>query len=320
MQTWICLAVADEARVFGGNAGYDDVLSESYHWDSTVAHHAEVAVGDLIVLRDESLLMGASIIDGISKEPDRKLRRRCPECDNTDVRPRKSKQPTWRCYSGCGFEFREPKTELIDITKYTSDHAGMWVDLSGSGLTAQDLFSAQDSPRSQQSIRPASWTRIVDLLSAQNVDPGLGRLVSSLSSFSKDFGPDGGFTRTTARVRLGQPAFRRQLLEKFGPKCAFTGSQPEAVLEAAHLYSYAQVGVHHDQGGLLIRRDLHVLFDRGNLAVDPEAMRVDLDSEVRDFETYAALHGTELRVTPSAEMAEWLHTHWNRHRREPNLL
>ena len=77
-----------------------------------------------------------------------------------------------------------------------------------------------------------------------------------------------GFRDQIIRTRVGQPAFRAGLFEKFGNVCAFTGIQPEEVLEAAHLYSYARIGEHKESGGILLRRDIHSLFDRGLIGVD----------------------------------------------------
>lgn len=71
------------------------------------------------------------------------------------------------------------------------------------------------------------------------------------------------------RVRVGQAEFRLRLLARYGNVCAFSGPSPTAALEAAHLYSYAAEGRHHDDGGFLLRRDLHRLFDLGLLAVEP---------------------------------------------------
>ena len=82
-----------------------------------------------------------------------------------------------------------------------------------------------------------------------------------------------GHRQTLTRVRIGQAAFRKQLLDQFGEVCALTGPCPAEVLEAGHLYSYSKLGRHHKHGGLLLRRDVHALFDRGRLAVDPRHHR-----------------------------------------------
>ena len=110
----------------------------------------------------------------------------------------------------------------------------------------------------------------------------------------------------SVRVRLGQAEFRRRMLEEFETDCAFTGRAPLSMLEACHLYSYAAVGEHHDHGGLILRRDVHRLFDLGQVAVNPETMTIDVSDELRGFPTYASLAGRKLGVletTPRPTLA-----------------
>ena len=73
--------------------------------------------------------------------------------------------------------------------------------------------------------------------------------------------PRGGFTERTVWSRNGQGQFRQELLNCFGNMCAFTGACHTAALDAAHLYSYAREGKHRVEEGLLLRKDLHKLFD-----------------------------------------------------------
>jgi hypothetical protein len=107
----------------------------------------------------------------------------------------------------------------------------------------------------------------------------------------------GGHSIGTTKTRRGQGTFRKALLERFGPVCAISGEQPSEVLEAAHLYSYATTG-HHDvlQGGLLLRRDLHALFDCFLIGIDPGTWTVRVGDTIRDSTTYAKYDGVELKV------------------------
>lgn len=96
--------------------------------------------------------------------------------------------------------------------------------------------------------------------------------------------------------------------------CAISGSCPESVLDAAHLYSYAELGQHQRHGGLLLRSDLHRLFDRGLIAAEPDGLRVDVDESVRVFEPYGRLHGQPLRVEVPRAAGAWLEHHWLEYR------
>lgn len=77
-----------------------------------------------------------------------------------------------------------------------------------------------------------------------------------------------------------------------GAQYVVTGSATDRVLEAGHLFSYAELGSHHAHGGLLLRRDIRRLFDDGLLAVNPGALHVYVAPDLAIHAHYAALHGT----------------------------
>lgn len=68
--------------------------------------------------------------------------------------------------------------------------------------------------------------------------------------------------------RLGQQAFKSLVLTSYRRSCAITGNRVEPVLQAAHIRSVADGGLHRVDNGLLLRSDVHILFDRGYLGVD----------------------------------------------------
>jgi putative restriction endonuclease len=81
--------------------------------------------------------------------------------------------------------------------------------------------------------------------------------------------------------RQGAPLFRRQLLECYGGRCAVTGCDAEAALEAAHIIAYLGPRTNSVQNGLLLRADLHTLFDRGLLGIDPDTKAVILHDSLQ---------------------------------------
>lgn len=164
------------------------------------------------------------------------------------------------------------------------------------------------SPESQLSMRPLDWGRFLGALQARGVD-SLPRLTARSHT-----GPS-GHRSATVRVRVGQAAFRSHLLSTLGATCALTGPAPAGALEGAHLYSYAVSGVHHEHGGLLLRRDIHRLFDEGLLAVEPRTLTIDVAERLRAYPQYASLHGTHLAVEVRAGHREWLQRHWNTYRK-----
>lgn len=69
-------------------------------------------------------------------------------------------------------------------------------------------------------------------------------------------------------VRLGQDAFKAVIAHNYGYHCAITGDKVRPVLEAAHILPVAAGGQHRPDNGLLLRSDMHTLYDRGYIAVD----------------------------------------------------
>lgn len=95
--------------------------------------------------------------------------------------------------------------------------------------------------------------------------------------------------------RRGQPAFRRQLLDLYAGTCAFSGCALVEVLDAAHIIPYQGDATNHPQNGLLLRTDLHTLFDLGLLAVDTTDMTIIVAPSLKETE-YAHLSGKEVRL------------------------
>ncbi len=116
------------------------------------------------------------------------------------------------------------------------------------------------------------------------------------------------------RPRLGQGTFRVLITDNFDRRCAATGEKALPVLEAAHIRSVAEGGQHRVDNGLLLRSDLHRLYDRGYLTVDP-SYRIHVSSRLRsDFgngEIYYPLENQEIRLPrsmdlqPNCEFLEW---------------
>ncbi len=102
------------------------------------------------------------------------------------------------------------------------------------------------------------------------------------------------------RIRQGQPAFRATLLNAYANRCAITGCPVEDVLEAAHIIPYLGPRTNHVSNGLLLRTDIHTLFDCWQLAIDPDTRRVVITEALRSS-SYAKIAGKLLR-SPMDEM------------------
>lgn len=114
--------------------------------------------------------------------------------------------------------------------------------------------------------------------------------------------------------RLGQGAFRLLVTHAYDRRCAVTGERTLPVLDAAHIKPYAELGPHRLENGILLRKDLHALFDAGYVTVTP-SLKLRVSRRIREeFENgrdYYALQGTRVRTPsppappPSLEYLEW---------------
>lgn len=311
-----CLVAAGPVIQYGGHGGYDDEPSSHYSWDSLVPRHEEIRPGDHIALRNKEVLLGISVIEEVITGAGMKDLHRCPSCGKGTISHRPTLTPPYACNAtgGCGHQFVEPVVESRPVTTYRSRYDGGWVDLYGV-VSAAELKALCESPRSQHSMQPLDWNALVSMLRDREESGSLALLEQRESAIQ------GGHTRRSVRVRVGQAAFRKRLLEKYGAVCALTGPAPEAALDAAHLYSYAALGEHHQSGGLLMRSDIHVLFDEGLLAIHPKSAVIDVHDDIVRYDAYGTLHGRAAHVPLSPGVRKWLGLHWAQHRRrDPSIV
>ncbi len=123
------------------------------------------------------------------------------------------------------------------------------------------------------------------------------------------------YGRAEIKVRLGQGGFHVLVMDAYRRRCAITGESTLPVLQAAHIKPYAKDGPHDLGNGLLLRSDMHTLFDNGLLTVTPD-LRLEVSSQIREQysngKLYYSYHGQELRSLPanaaerpSREFLQW---------------
>jgi hypothetical protein len=96
-------------------------------------------------------------------------------------------------------------------------------------------------------------------------------------------------------VRQGQSAFRSELLAAYRRTCAVSGCNVVEALEAAHIVPYLGLETNQISNGLLLRADIHTLFDLSLIAVDPSDHRV-LVSKRLNGRSYESLAGQMIRL------------------------
>jgi putative restriction endonuclease len=114
--------------------------------------------------------------------------------------------------------------------------------------------------------------------------------------------------------RLGQGSFRLAVIDAYRGACTVTGEHSLPALEAAHIRPWHKGGTHELHNGLLLRRDLHRLFDLGYVSARPDGrflVSPRLRTEFENGRTYYALEGHSLRApadsaaAPDPQLLEW---------------
>lgn len=104
-------------------------------------------------------------------------------------------------------------------------------------------------------------------------------------------------------LRQGQPRFRAKLIRIYRTRCAISGCRVEAVLEAAHIIQYRGTKSHRIKNGLLLRTDLHTLFDRKLIAIDSASMTILVSAELKGSIYEKSWAGKKLRLPK--DKANW---------------
>ena len=104
-----------------------------------------------------------------------------------------------------------------------------------------------------------------------------------------------------SKVRVGQGAFRVLVTDSYSRRCSISGEHTLQVLERAHIRSYSKDGPNTVSNGILLRSDLHKLFDTGYLTITKD-LKVEVSNRIKEEflngKEYYQYHGKELLVLP----------------------
>ena len=160
-----------------------------------------------------------------------------------------------------------------------------------------------------------------DTISGRYLYDAIQERLTARKARSMILGADDGkrYTEITAKHRLGQGAFRIAVTDAYQRRCAISGEKTLPVLQAAHIQPYAENGPHQVDNGLLLRSDLHTLFDDGYITIDRD-YRVSVSQRLHDDygngRDYYKYHGQQLLILPdstfsrpSPDFIDWHNNH-----------
>jgi len=153
---------------------------------------------------------------------------------------------------------------------------------------------------------PEGTTQASSPVQVANIAAEIGE-TSLVAEQAGEFDPDTAEdarekTMRAIAVRRGQPRFREQLLIAYGGRCAVTGYDVPDALEAGHIMPYKGADWNHVSNGLLLRADIHVLFDLGLIAIDPESLCVRI-AEALNKTSYEDLKDRHITIPADSSAA-----------------
>lgn len=119
--------------------------------------------------------------------------------------------------------------------------------------------------------------------------------------------------------RQGQPQFRKKLINAYNKCCAISGCDIEETLEAAHIIPYCLDKNNDVNNGLLLRADLHTLFDLNLIKINPDDYTIYLDFSLQSSKIYAKFHCKKLHLPrfrfdyPSNTSLKWRYENYHKY-------
>lgn len=145
-------------------------------------------------------------------------------------------------------------------------------------------------------ITDQGFDKVLEALNLLDTDTPEVRAVRATATYPAPQSEAGGRRRVFVEVtrRQGQPLFRKALLDAYGGACCMSQVGDQDSLEAAHIRQYNGPQTNAISNGLLLRADLHTLFDRGLITVDA-GYRVIVSDRLAN-PIYRDLHGRPLHL------------------------
>jgi hypothetical protein len=175
---------------------------------------------------------------------------------------------------------KEVDIKMSEVEKRLKKEAGLQKSLVGQGWTIVEETKA--TKRVVESL-----AMVLKQVSDQPLSKSL-RPEDAFESHSGDWGaykPSEDDQRKLIerqiRERRGQSSFRNSMCKKYNQRCIVTDCSILAILEAAHIQPYRGENDNNHLNGLLLRADIHTLFDLDLLGINPNSRRVEVHPSIR---------------------------------------
>lgn len=209
------------------------------------------------------------------------------------------------------FEYREEASVVLSILRFQKGID--FVQKSYSDFIDSELIAKLGLPKISSLVTINKFQEItVNTALAASIDNASADKNQSKvkSKFQVRDDDEREFSKVNIARRKGQQEFRRNQVDRWGSCCISGCSIPEA-LEAAHIAPYRGEKDNHPLNGILLRADIHKLFDKYLIGIEPESFLVRISTELSGSE-YSNYEGVKLGLGTDAEVSvQAIQYHWH---------
>lgn len=192
---------------------------------------------------------------------------------------------------------RRVGSDFITITKAGPDEISIPpMENDGRRISTFNLkYSDFVSYNQLTGYRKEAFTSLVENIETEKLGELIGDYDQPFEPIDVDMRKRRIVNQTT---REGQHNFRKDMLTIYEGTCVVTGCNLVSVLEAAHITPYNGTQSNHPQNGLILRSDIHILFDLYLLTIDPSNMQLKLSDKLEGSEYWNDFRGNQLKKIP----------------------
>jgi putative restriction endonuclease len=224
---------------------------------------------------------------------------RCPVCQATAIKALKSGEFRYRCDKG--HRFNEPIADVVSVTTYRAWYGGTYLTPTRKLSHDAALDFLAGSRLEPASIRRLNIDRLDELV--DRLQPRFAALGGEhsgdrlIANDRPEYRTDSDAVRAAnfgdISRRRGKTAFRAALRERYCDRCVISGCTIIDLLEAAHIDPMRSPGLDEPANGLLLRADLHTLFDLDLIGINPADHTVVVKDALSDPD-YRRFHNRSL--------------------------
>lgn len=298
MKGWIAIVALEDA------AGASYRPAAGYGFGDHTPHHRHVAVNDIFFIRSQTQLLALGRVQRIESGSQEKAVQRCPTCGTGQLGFRSTRTNSYRCLYG--HEFAQPAATMRSGTEYTAFFGLEYVELAAR-IEAAELRPFELTNSRQLSLRPCDLDGLMkyvvrrDRNAAATLKEWLtGRPLQLADDDADHTEPtdvldEREHRQLGIRLRRGRKIFRDELIRRYGARCMISGCTTTALIEAAYIQPESVPKFNNPTNGLLLRSDLHTLFDLNLIGIDPDRLTIALHPDLANGD-YKSFEGVPLLV------------------------